>query len=243
MTYFGTRSLRREFGGVVALQDASFEIAQGDITGLIGPNGSGKTTLFNLITGMIPTHAGEILFRDRNIAGLRPHRIARLGIGRTFQVTRVFGRMTALENMLVGVGRRGFAELTRSAVRGEEVDRALRWLARVGLERHSAQQAWRLSYGQQKLLEFAGVMMLEPELILLDEPAGGVNPVMIERMATLIRELNGEGHTFLVVEHNMEFVMNLCDQVVVLDRGSPLVSGPPEEVRNDRRVLEAYLGV
>lgn len=243
MTFFATRELRRSFGGVVAVDGADVEIHEGRINGLIGPNGSGKTTLFNVVTGLIPPDSGEVVFRDQPITGLSPHRIARQGIGRTFQVTRVFPRLTVLENMLVAIRRTSLLELSRSAVRGDEVERAEHWLDRVGLEHLRHAEARNISYGQQKLLEIAAVLMAEPDLILLDEPAGGVNPVMIERISSLVRDLNREGRTFLVVEHNMEMVMSLCDHVIVLDRGAPIAAGSPEQIRDDERVLEAYLGV
>lgn len=243
MTFFATNRLRRTFGGVVAVDDASVELHEGRINGLIGPNGSGKTTFFNLVTGMITPDAGEVVFRDRHIEGLAPHRIARGGIGRTFQVTRIFPRMTALENLLVAVRRVGLSELLRSAVRGPEVARAEHWLERVGLEHLRDAEARSLSYGQQKLLELAGAMMGDPQLVLLDEPAGGINPVMIERISALVRELNAEDRTFLVVEHNMDMVMSTCDHVVVFDRGRPIATGTPAQIQADERVLEAYLGV
>jgi ABC-type branched-subunit amino acid transport system ATPase component len=243
MTFFSTNRLRRTFGGVVAVDDASVELREGGINGLIGPNGSGKTTFFNLVTGMIAPDAGEIVFRDRRIEGQAPHRIARSGIGRTFQVTRVFPRMTALQNLLVAVRRAGLAEVLRSAIRGPEVERAEHWLERVGLEHLRDAEARSLSYGQQKLLELAGAMMGDPRLVLLDEPAGGINPVMIERISALVRELNAEDRTFLVVEHNMDMVMSTCDHVVVFDRGRPIATGTPEQIQADERVLEAYLGV
>ena len=243
MTFFATTGLRRTFGGVVAVDDASVELREGRINGLIGPNGSGKTTFFNLVTGMIAPDAGEVVFRDRSIAGHAPHRIARSGIGRTFQVTRVFPRMTALQNLLVAVRRVGLSELLRSAVRGPEVARAEQWLERVGLEHLRNAEARSLSYGQQKLLELAGAMMGDPKLVLLDEPAGGINPVMIERISALVKELNAEDRTFLVVEHNMDMVMSTCDHVIVFDRGRPIATGTPAQVQADARVLEAYLGV
>lgn len=242
MTYFATHELSRSFGGVTAVDRASVEILQGRVNGLIGPNGCGKTTFFNLVTGMIRPDGGRVVFKDRELAGIRPHQVALAGIGRTFQVTRLFPRMTVMQNMLVAVRRRSARELAANAVHGDDVKRANEWLERVGIEHLRETEARDLSYGQQKLLEIAGLLMGDPEFILLDEPAGGVNPVMIEHIVTLVRELNEGGKTFLVVEHNMEMVMGLCDHIIVFDRGAPVAAGPPREIRRDRRVLEAYLG-
>lgn len=242
MTYFATKELSRSFGGVVAVDRATVEVQEGRVNGLIGPNGCGKTTFFNLVTGMIRPDGGAVTFKDRDLAGARPHQVALAGIGRTFQVTRLFPRMTVMQNMLVAVRRRSARELAANAVRGDDVKRAEKWLTRVGIEHLKDAEARDLSYGQQKLLEIAGLLMGEPELILLDEPAGGINPVMVERISTLVRELNAEGKTFLVVEHNMEMVMSLCDHIVVFDRGAPVAVGAPAEIRKDQRVLEAYLG-
>jgi neutral amino acid transport system ATP-binding protein len=242
VSYFSTVDLSRSFGGVTAVDRASISIEQGRINALIGPNGSGKTTFFNLVTGMIRPDGGNVLFKGQNLEGARPHQVALAGIGRTFQLTRVFPRMSVLRNMLVAVRRTGVRELMANAVAGSDVERAATWLERVGIEHLRDVEARDLSYGQQKLLELAALLMAEPELILLDEPAGGVNPVMIERISTLVRELNDAGKTFLIVEHNMELVMSLCHRVIVFENGSPVAEGTPDEVRANPRVLEAYLG-
>jgi ABC-type branched-subunit amino acid transport system ATPase component len=242
-TGLATAGLSKSFGGVRAVDDATVEFHHGRINALIGPNGSGKTTFFNCVTGMIRPDAGTVSYRGRPITGTAPHRVAAAGIGRSFQLCRIFPRMTALENVLVAHRRRGITGLLRSARAADEVERARGWLRRVGIEHLEHAEARDLSYGQQKLLELAGVLMAEPETIMLDEPAGGVNPALIERIAVLVRELNAEGRTFVVVEHNMELVMSLSDHVVVFDRGRPIAAGPPEQVRANPAVLEAYLGV
>jgi ABC-type branched-subunit amino acid transport system ATPase component len=238
-----TEGLTKAFGGVVAVNDASIELVHGKINGLIGPNGSGKTTFFNLVTGMIPADSGRIYYGDREITRYSPHRIAHVGLGRTFQICRIFPRMTVMENMLVAVRRARLRELLVGSHAAGEVGRARSWLRRVGIDHLERAEARNLSFGQQKLLELAAIFMGEPELVLLDEPAGGINPSLIDRIATLVRELNAEGRTFLVVEHNMELVMGICDHVIVFDRGSPIAAGPPSVVQKDSRVLEAYLGV
>jgi ABC-type branched-subunit amino acid transport system ATPase component len=215
----------------------------GRVNALIGPNGSGKTTFFNCVTGMIRPDAGRVTYRGRDITRLAPHRVAAAGIGRSFQLCRVFPRLTALENLLVAARVRGPRAGLAGARQRATVEQARGWLARMGLDHLEAAQARALSWGQQKLLELAGVLMAEPETILLDEPAGGVNPALLDRLGTLVRQLNAEGRTFVIVEHNMDLVMSLCDHVVVFDRGRPIAAGPPPEVRADPRVLEAYLGV
>ncbi|MEO3800637.1 ABC transporter ATP-binding protein [Nonomuraea sp. B1E8] len=243
MTSLRTEGLTKSFGGVPAVHGATVELLEGQVNGLIGPNGSGKTTFFNLITGMIRPDSGRVLYRERDITRHAPHRIAHAGIGRTFQLCRVFPRLTVLENMLVAVRRTRLRELLAGLHDRDEAERARRWLHRMGIEHLEHAEARDLSYGQQKLLELAAVLMAEPDLVLLDEPAGGVNPALIDRIVTLVRELNAEGRTFLVVEHNMDMVMGMCDHVIVFDRGAPIAAGPPPEIRDDPRVLEAYLGV
>jgi ABC-type branched-subunit amino acid transport system ATPase component len=244
VTTLSTQGLTRSFGGVVAVDDVSVAFLDGRINGLIGPNGSGKTTFFNLVTGMIRPDSGRVLLDSTDVTRWSPHRIAHAGLGRTFQLCRVFPRMTVLENLLVALRRARLRDLLGGVASKADVERAREWLGRVGLDHLERAEARDLSFGQQKLLELAGVLMAEPSLVLLDEPAGGVNPALTERIAELVRELNRrDGRTFLVVEHNMDLVMSLCDHVVVFDRGRPIASGTPAEIRSDQRVLEAYLGV
>jgi ABC-type branched-subunit amino acid transport system ATPase component len=238
-----TVELTKSFGGVTAVDTATVAFQHGKVNALIGPNGSGKTTFFNCVTGMIKPDSGRATYRGFDITGKAPHTVARAGIGRSFQLCRVFPRMTVLDNLLAAVRPGSLkAQLTSSRSR-EEMDRARGWLKRMGIDHLERAEARNLSWGQQKLLELAGVMMGEPETILLDEPAGGVNPALIGRIATLVRQLNDEGRTFLIVEHNMDLVMSLSDHVVVFDRGRPIAEGPPSMIKSDRRVLEAYLGV
>jgi ABC-type branched-subunit amino acid transport system ATPase component len=237
-----TVGLTRSFGGVTALGAATVRFHHGKVNGVIGPNGSGKTTLFNCITGMIKADAGRVTYRGLDITGKPPHRIARAGIGRSFQLCRVFPRMTVLDNLLVAAGARGLRAQLASSRDREAIARARGWLARVGIDHLEATEARNLSWGQQKLLELAGVLMADPETILLDEPAGGVNPALIGRLGTLVRQLNAEGKTFIIVEHNMDMVMRICDHVVVFDQGRPIAEGPPAVIRSDPGVLKAYLG-
>lgn len=243
VTVLETRGLAKAFGGVRAVDGADVTFHHGKVNALIGPNGSGKTTFFNCVTGMIRPDAGTVTYDGRDITGKAPHRIARAGIGRSFQLCRVFPRMTVLENVLAAVRPPSVPLLLASARHKGDIERARELLTRVGIEHLEAVEARDLSYGQQKLLELAGVLMADPETIMLDEPAGGVNPALIDRIAGLVRSLNAEGRTFIVVEHNMDLVMSLSDHVVVFDRGRPICEGPPSVVQNDPRVLEAYLGV
>jgi ABC-type branched-subunit amino acid transport system ATPase component len=236
------RGVDKSFGGVRALQDCTFDVAARKITALIGPNGSGKTTAFNCISGFYVPNRGTILLGSKDISGWTPSRIVHQRITRTFQITRVFKRMSVLENMVVPVRRSGLKAMFWDGIQGHERERAGRLLEFVGLSHFIDEQAGHLSFGQQKLLELAASLMAEPEIMLLDEPSGGLNPLMIDRLAGYIRELNGLGVTFLIVEHNMGFVMRLADEVIVLHQGSVISQGRPAEVRADPAVLEAYLG-
>jgi len=227
-----TDGVHKSFGGVRALDTCSIEVGEGTVTGLIGPNGSGKTTLFNVITGYAKADSGDVYLADRRITNLAPDKVFALGIGRTFQLTRIFPSLTVMENMLVA------SQHHRAGAR----KRAIEQLEFVGIAGYHAAPAGTLSYGQRKLLELAYVLVADPAIILLDEPAGGVNLSLVNHIVTRIRELNAAGKTFLIVEHNMEFVMGLCHQVTVLDSGTVVAAGPPDVVRTDRRVLDAYLG-
>ena len=236
------RDLHRAFGGVQAVDGASFVVPEGSITGLIGPNGSGKTTIFNLIDDTIKADGGEILLGGERIDGMPSWKRAHRGLGRTFQITRLFGEMTVLENVVAAQRTFSLRQLGRIAVSGSEARAAEELLEYVGMRDFRDQKAHALSYGQQKLVELAQILMLDPKLILLDEPAGGINPVLIERMGEMIRELNSYGKTFLIVEHNMPFVLGLCDPVHVLARGRTMATGTPEEIQADPAVIDAYLG-
>ena len=236
------KNLKKHFGGVKAVDGASFVVPEGSITGLIGPNGSGKTTIFNLIDDTIRADSGEIWLAGQRIDGLSSWNRAHRGLGRTFQITRLFREMTVLENVVAVQRRYSVGQLGRIAVSGAEARAAEELLEYVGMRAFRDQKARALSYGQQKLVELAQILMLDPKVILLDEPAGGINPVLIERMGEMIRELNSYGKTFLLVEHNMPFVLGLCDPVHVLARGRDMAHGTPEEIQRDPAVIDAYLG-
>jgi ABC-type branched-subunit amino acid transport system ATPase component/ABC-type branched-subunit amino acid transport system permease subunit len=234
--------LAKSFGGLRAVNDCSLRVRGGSITGLIGPNGSGKTTMFNLVTGMMRPDAGVIRYEGQHIERVAPWTRAHMGLGRTYQMTRLFGAMTVVENVVAPLPGFSWKRLGADAVSGPEAKRAIELLDFVGMGPLANERAGDLSFGQRKLVELAQVLMLDPRLILLDEPAGGVNPTTIERMVGLIRSLNARGTTFLIVEHNMPMILDLCDEVIVVARGKDIARGAPDEIRGDPVVLDAYLG-
>jgi neutral amino acid transport system ATP-binding protein len=238
----GIEGLTKRFGGVAAVDGCSFAIEEGSVTALIGPNGSGKTTAFNLITGYLPADAGTVTFAGRAVRRPDPTRLARAGLARTFQRARVFSELTVLENLAVAL-QQPWRSLLRQALGRAERARADALVEEFGLTRVAHDRAGSLSFGQRKLLEFASLLMGEPRLVLLDEPAAGVNPVMVEAIERHIRDLNARGLTFLVVEHDMHLVMRLSDTVIVLDQGTTIATGTPFEVQRDPLVLDAYLGL
>jgi ABC-type branched-subunit amino acid transport system ATPase component len=234
--------IKKAYGGIHALAGCTMTFEEGAINGLIGPNGSGKTTLFNVISGYETADAGRVTLRGKDITNAKPDRVFGLGLGRTFQITRTFPRLTVLENLHVASQRRGFVSQLRSWKSAGERSRAMEVLDFVGLTSLAEEPAGGLSYGQQKLLEFAFIIVAKPSVMLLDEPAGGVNPTLLRGLADRIRALNSEGVTFVIVEHDMEFVMGLCDRVLVMHHGCALTAGAPDEVRSNPEVLDAYLG-
>ena len=227
-----THDLHRDFGGVHALRGVDLQVRRGSITGLIGPNGSGKTTFFQVVSGVDRGASGEVWFDEQQILGLKPYEIYHRGLARTFQLSRVFPDLTVLENLVVAAHRHDAGAR----------ERALGLLDRVKLQDYLQVRGENLSYGQQKLVEFLRVLMSEPSLILLDEPAAGVNPTLRQTLWDMVRHLNALGTTFLVIEHNMEVIADLCTEVYVLSDGEIVTHGDFAAIRNDERVLEAYFG-
>ncbi len=245
------RRLSRQFGGLSAVEDLDLNVAEGCLSGLIGPNGAGKTTVFNMLSGALKPSAGSVLWRGRQIGGLKASRVNRLGIARTFQNIRLFGELSVLENVLVGFHGRLRASFLSAILRlpgyvAEEramQQRAAQLLELVGLADLAGETAGNMAYGQQRLVEIARALATSPRLLLLDEPAAGMNPQETAALANLVRRLRDElGLTVLLIEHDMQFVMNLCEELTVLDHGRVIARGDPQSVQHDPAVVEAYLG-
>ncbi|RTM09844.1 MAG: ABC transporter ATP-binding protein [Hyphomicrobiales bacterium] len=242
--------LNKRFGGLQAVDRCGLSVRHGSITGLIGPNGAGKSTLFNLITGFLKPDTGQVTFAGHRIDGLPPHGVARLGLRRTFQIPHELKRMSVLENVMLVPERQTGDRLLSIILPGKRVrleERANEATAKdvlrlVGLETKVDSPAELLSGGQKKLLELARCLVSRPQLMLLDEPTAGVNPTLIRHLMSVMRQVNGLGITLLVIEHNMNVIMKLCEQIIVLDRGHVIASGSPSQIQQNPQVLDAYLG-
>jgi branched-chain amino acid transport system ATP-binding protein len=245
MTLLEVRALSKEFDGLRALDSVSFTAKEGEILGIIGPNGAGKTTLFNLISGIYPSSSGEISFQEKSILRLKPHQISRLGIGRTFQIVRPFQNLDVETNVLVAFGHRFYPSLWKSVglFRQPEILKEVQTLIeRTGLRTYAKQIAKNLPLGFKKRLEIARALALKPRLLLLDEPSAGLRFEESAQLMELIRQVRNQGIGVLLIEHNMHVVMDLCKRIVVLDHGSKIAEGSPEEIRSNSLVIQAYLG-
>jgi ABC-type branched-subunit amino acid transport system ATPase component len=238
------------FGGLTALQDVSFSVSAGEVTGIIGPNGAGKTTLFNIVTGIYSPTSGRVFYEGKDITGFAPERLARLSMVRTFQGIELFNQMTVLENVMVGLHTKSRSGIIASAfklpgqVREERQikERAARWLEFTGIGDMAHTKAANLPFGKGRLLEIARAMALEPHIILMDEPAAGLNSRETSDLAVMIKKIKDSGVTVVLVEHDMELVMDICNRIVVLNLGSKLAEGTPREIQEDEKVITAYLG-
>ncbi len=240
------QNITKAFGGVKAVDRCTFQVKKGSITGLIGPNGAGKTTIFNIISGLLRPDEGTVYLSDKDITHLAPYSRSELGLGRSYQAIRIFEELTALQNIVVAFHEnketlwQSFLPFSKHQKKLEK--RAMKLLESVGLEEKSNLKGYELSYGQKKLIEILRAKANDAGLILLDEPTAGINPTLIKTIEKVIKNFQKEGKTILIVEHNMPFIMDLCDTIVVMDRGHNIAMGKPKEIQDNPQVLEAYLG-